>query len=115
MNQEEQAALWQNRAKLILQVQAGKLTVKEAARQMGVSRKTYYEWEKRALAGMADALSNGKPGRPQIPTDPDKEKLQSENKELKQKLVIAEQTQEVRDILRAMKEKDEADAKKKRK
>jgi transposase len=113
MNQDEQAALWQSRAKLILQVQAGKLTAKEAARQMGVSRKTYYEWEKRALAGMAEALSNGKSGRPGTPRDPDKEKLQTENKDLKRKLVIAEQTQEVRDILRAMKEKDEKDAKKK--
>ena len=35
------------RANVILQVQAGLITATEAAQKLGVSRKTYYEWERR--------------------------------------------------------------------
>jgi hypothetical protein len=84
---------------------------------MGVSRKTYYEWEKRALSGMADALENGKPGRPQKQTaDPEKAALQKKINSLEKDLLLAKQTVEVRDMLRLVKESNrEPDAKKNRK
>lgn len=116
MTQEEQAALWQSRARLILQVQAGNLTVKEAARQMGVSRKTYYEWEGRALGAMAKALENGKSGRPERPRDPEKEALQKKVDTLEKDLLVAKQTVEVRDMLRLLKGSDKtSDGKKNKK
>jgi len=37
----------QQRANLIIQVRSNQLTAVEAARQMGISRKTYYKWENR--------------------------------------------------------------------
>ena len=45
-----QEALARQRAALIVAVQSGQITASEAAQQLGISRKTYYQWEKRALA-----------------------------------------------------------------
>ena len=59
-----QQALARQRAQLIMQVQNGLLSAQEAARQLGISRKTYYKWERRALAAMVEALGNRPPGRP---------------------------------------------------
>lgn len=44
-----QQALARRRAQLIMQVQNGLLSAQEAARQLRISRKTYYKWERRAL------------------------------------------------------------------
>ncbi len=35
--------------------------------------KTYYKWERRALAAMVKALGNREPGRPSLPIDLEKE------------------------------------------
>jgi DNA-binding XRE family transcriptional regulator len=51
MKGNEAEDLAQRRAEIIVQVQSGQLTATEAARQLGVSRKTYYQWERRALGG----------------------------------------------------------------
>jgi len=59
-----QPALARQRAQLIMQVRSGLLSAQEAARQLGVSRKTYYQWERRALAAMVEALGNREHGRP---------------------------------------------------
>ena len=45
----------QQRALLIMQVQAGVISATEAARQLGISRKTYYKWERRALKALLSA------------------------------------------------------------
>jgi transposase len=82
-------------------VRSGKLTATEGAQRLGISRKTYYEWEDRALTGMARALENQAPGRPPTPLDPEKEALQREVGDLKEKLLLAEQTIEVKELLRA--------------
>jgi hypothetical protein len=58
---------------VILQVRSGALTAKEGAKLLGVSRKTYYEWEERSLNAMALALENRPAGRPSIPVDEEKE------------------------------------------
>jgi len=98
---EEEKKLARERAAVILEVRSGKLTATEGAERLGVARKTYYEWEDRALKGMAQALENQAPGRPPIPVDPEKEELQREVVDLKKKLLLAEQTIEVRDLLTA--------------
>jgi hypothetical protein len=66
-----------------------------------VSRKTYYEWESRALQAMTEAMEDRAPGRPGIPQDEEKQQLQEEIAELKQKLFVAEKTAEVRNMLHA--------------
>ena len=87
------------RASVILQVQTGQLTATEAARKLGVSRKTYYQWERRGLEGMMEKLSDLPAGRPAQPSDPEKERLQEQLRQAQQKLEEARQVKELREIL----------------
>jgi transposase len=89
------------RAAIILQVRSGALTATEGAERLGVSRKTYYEWEDRALQAMALALENHSPGRPPVPLDAEKEDLQRQVRGLEKRLYLAEKTIEVKDLLSA--------------
>jgi transposase-like protein len=89
------------RAAVVFAVRSGQITVEEGARRLGVSRKTYYEWESRALQAMTEAMEDKAPGRPSIPQDEEKQRLQQEIAELKEKLFVAEKTAEVRDMLHA--------------
>jgi transposase-like protein len=97
----------------ILQVRSGQMTVQEAADAMGVSRKTYYEWEKKALSAMTTSLLDGDAGRPENPTDPEKEALKKEVARLKQELTVARESLHVRRVLDAYAEKLNSDEKKK--
>jgi transposase len=94
-----QQALARQRAQLIMQVRSGVLSAQEAARQLGISRKTYYQWERRALAAMVEALGNREQGRPPRPLDPEKEALQRQAQELQAKLEVLEQTEQIRQRL----------------
>lgn len=93
--------LARKRAAVIFSVRSGRITAEEGARQLGVSRKTYYEWERRALTAMTEALENGAAGRPETPRDEEKERLEQKITELQNKLFVAEKTVEVRDMLHA--------------
>jgi transposase len=94
-----QQALARQRAQLIMQVRSGLLNAQEAARQLGISRKTYYKWERRALAAMVEALGNREHGRPPLPSDPEKEALRRQTQELQAKLQVFEQTARIRQAL----------------
>ena len=98
---EKEKKLARERAAIILQVRSGALTATEGAERLGVSRKTYYEWEDRALQAMALALENQAPGRPSVLPDAEKEELQSKVRDLEKRLYLAEKTIEVRDLLSA--------------
>jgi transposase-like protein len=98
---EKERKLARERASIVLQVRSGRITVTEGAERLGISRKTYYEWEDRALKAMALALENHAPGRPPVPVDAEKEELQSKVQELEKKLYLAEKTIEVKDLLSA--------------
>ena len=111
MNDPKQSAprqaIARQRAQLILQVRSGLLRVRDAARQMKVSRKTYYKWERRALAAMIEALGNREAGRPSVPTDPDKEALKCQTRELGARLAVLEQTEQIRRRLEKLDKKKE--------
>lgn len=94
-----QQALARERARLIMQVRSGLLSAREAARQLGISRKTYYKWERRALAAMVGALGNRELGRPPLPIDPEKEALQRQSQQLQAQLQVLEQTAQLRQWL----------------
>jgi len=98
---EKEKKLARERASIILQVRSGALTATEGAERLGVSRKTYYEWEDRALEAMALALENHPPGRPPILLDAEKEEFQEKVRDLEKKLYLAEKTIEVKDLLSA--------------
>ncbi len=100
-----QQALTRQRAQLIMQVRSGMLSAQEAARQLGISRKTYYKWERRALAAMVEALGNREHGRPPRPIDPEKEALQRQIQELQAKLEVLEQAEQIRQQLQQVDKK----------
>jgi transposase len=93
--------LARNRAAVVFAVRSGQITAEEGARRLGVSRKTYYEWERRALEAMTAALEDRAPGRPSVPKNEEKEHLQQEIAELHNKLFIAEKKVEMRDMMHA--------------
>lgn len=90
-------------ATLILQVRAGQLTATEAARQLGVSRKTYYQWEARALRSLMQGLRPGRPGRPRAGPSPEIRRLRQRIKNLEQQLETTEQVARLRQIVAQMK------------
>src|SRR5512137_1752722 len=92
---EQNKKLARERALVILQVRSGALTAKEGARLLGISRKTYYEWEKRALQAMALALENRAAGRPPVPMDEEKETLREHVRELEKRLDLAENSKKI--------------------
>jgi transposase len=101
MSDSRDEELARKRATVIFAVRSGQITAEEGAKRLGVSRKTYYEWEGRALEAMTGALENGAAGRPETPRDEEKERLEQKIAELQNKLFVAEKTVEVRDMLHA--------------
>src|SRR5437588_10298387 len=90
------------RAIVIMKVRSGQLTASQAARILGVSRKTYYQWEQRGLAGMLAQLQDQPPGRPLSPNDPDREALQVQLRQAQNELEQARQVKELRQILESL-------------
>ena len=88
------------RADLIMEVRVKRKSLTEAADELEVSRKTFYEWEERGLTAMVEALMDREPGRPAKPR-PDPERLrlekqvQEQQKEIEQLRLMAR----IRDIL----------------
>ena len=101
MSDSRDEELARKRAAVIFAVRSGQITAEEGARRLGVSRKTYYEWERRALTVLTHALENGASGRPETPRDEEKARLEQKITELQNKLFVAEKTVEVRDMLHA--------------
>ena len=93
------------RATLILQVQAGQITASEAARQLGMSRKTYYQWERRALEGLMQGLKPGNPGRPSTQPSREVAQLRQKVQELEQKLEETEKVAQLRELIAQAKQK----------
>ncbi len=112
--EEESSRVARERAMVILQVRSGTLTAKEGAKRLGISRKTYYEWEEKSLKAMALALENRPAGRPPVPLDPEKETLREKVQDLEKKLELARKTIEVKELLGAYEGFRERGSKKKR-
>jgi transposase len=99
MDRRQREALARRRAELIMEVRSGRLTATDAAKALGVSRKTYYQWEKRALEGMIEALENRGAGRPMSPSDPEKERLSTELSDLRREKLLLERRLHIREEL----------------
>lgn len=84
------------RAEMIMKVRSGLMTAAEAARALGVSRKTYYKWEQRGLAAMMGGLEEKTSGRAEESEHSRREAelqkqieaLARDNRELRQKMVL---------------------------
>lgn len=97
LNDKEKKAL--SRLEAIIKVRAGLMTATEAATELGISRKTWYEWENRGLQAMADALTDKDPGRPRRDPDPEKDALIEQMIQLKKENILLQQGLEINRIL----------------
>ena len=93
---QHEQALARRRAELIVQVQNGLLSAQAAARQLAISRQTYYKWERRALQAMVTALRNRRNGPPARPRDPEKTALQRQNRRLQKQIQVLRQLRRLR-------------------
>jgi hypothetical protein len=88
------------RAEVILQVRSGRITATEGAALLEISRKSYYQWEDRALQAMLAALTDGSPGRPPGPrSDPENLRLRKRVEELENRLGMMEEVHELRAMM----------------
>jgi transposase len=89
----------EQRAALILQVRSGQLTAEQAARQLGISRQTYYKWEQRALQALLTALEDQPKGRPKGESDPEKEALQTRVQQLEEQVQLFQEREKLRQMV----------------
>ena len=98
---------------LIMRVEVGQLTASEAARQMGVSRKTFYQRAQRGLEGMVAALAPRPAGRPGEARDTEKEALLAKIAQLQREKLELQQLLRVRELLQEVRVEDDKGTKKK--
>lgn len=88
------------RAEIILQVRSGRITATQAARLLGISRKSYYRWEQRGLDAMLSALEQRDPGRPPQPApDPETLRLRKRVAQLEKNLELMREVRQLREDL----------------
>ena len=110
-NPQEKARL---RAQLIMKVRCGLMTASEAARQLGVSRKTYYKWEQRGLSALLYGLSDQTPGRPENEGNPEATILEKQMSHLKRQNQRLEQEMALKDLVAEFNVRSQKDLAKKK-
>ena len=95
------------KAEVILKVRAGLMSVAEAARQLGISRKTYYKWEQRGLEAMIEGLCERSSGRPPGESDGEKDRMKRRIRELEHELGKRRKADELHERVRQLSEKKE--------
>jgi transposase len=103
MNPDPKALL---RTETIVKVRAGLMTATAAAETLGVSRKTYYKWEKKGLQAMLAAGRDHAAGRPSKQERKEVKALKRKVKSLSVKLEEMAQTAELRLMLRILERRD---------
>lgn len=99
MNEQEDPKVLE-RQRVILSALAGRLNATQAAQELGVSRKTFYEWQDRALEAMRTALRDRPAGRPLQPVDPEKVRLQAEVEVLEKERQVLESRLRIQQVIR---------------
>jgi transposase len=103
MNPDPKALL---RTEMIVKVRAGLMTATAAAETLGVSRKTYYKWEKKGLQAMLAAGQDDAAGRPSKEERKEMKALRRKVKTLSAKLEHMAETADLRLMLRILERKD---------
>jgi transposase len=87
------------RAEVIMKVRCGLMTAREAACLLGVSRKTYYKWEERGLAGLLSSLTDQTSGRPCQPVDSEKQSLEQQLEQAHRECAILQHKMALQEVL----------------
>ena len=107
MAEMKQAASTQEKARLraevIMKVRCGLMTAREAACQLGVSRKTYYKWEERGLSALLSSLADQASGRPFQPVDLEKQALERQLEQAHRACAILQHKMALKDVLTELK------------
>ena len=98
---------------LIMRVQTGQMTASEAARQLGISRKTFYQRAQRGLEGMAAALAPRPAGRPGKARDAEKEELLAQMAQLQREKLELQRLLRTRELLQKARVEDDRGTEKK--
>lgn len=71
----DKSQLARKRAEIIMKVNCGLMTASQAARELNVSRKTYYKWEQKGLSALLGSVTDQAAGRPENKQDKAQEEL----------------------------------------
>jgi len=100
IKKQQQEKKARQRADIIMKVRSGIMTATEGAIALGISRKTYYKWENRALGAMLDGLENRSTGRPEFLEPPQGDiDLRKELIELQRQKELLERRIELSDMV----------------
>ncbi|MBC2705135.1 leucine zipper domain-containing protein [Desulfobacula sp.] len=91
------------RVELIMKVNCGLMTASQAARDLKVSRKTYYKWEKKALTALLGSVTDRQPGRPEIKPRKEQELLEKKLKLVMKQNEVLHRRMALKDILSEIK------------
>ena len=87
------------RAEIIMKVNCGLMTATQAAKELNVSRKTYYKWEKKGLAALLGNVTDQKAGRPKTAPDPHQTELEEKLAKALKENELLRRKMELKDIL----------------
>jgi len=91
------------------------MTATEAAKELGVSRKTYYKWEQRGLAALMEGLEDQTAGRPETDCYTLREaEFEKQLSNLKRDNELLQKKMQLKDIAHQMKLNEEKDKTKKK-
>lgn len=91
------------RAELIMKVRCGLITARQAADQLGISRKTFYKWEQRGLSSLLEGVTDQHPGRPPNPSDGRCQSLEKQLSEAKREIELLNHKMALKDVLMDLK------------
>lgn len=84
---------------MIVKARSGLITITDAAKELGVSRKTYYEWEKKAFEAMTTSLTDSQAGRSSIRSDSEKEELKAKLAESEREVEVLKARVQIHEIM----------------
>lgn len=86
-----------------MKVRCGLMSASQAAQQLGISRKSYYKWEQRALSAMLMGLTDQPRGRPPQPVDTKKQALEDQLQQLRRDNELLKHKMALKDVLTDLK------------
>jgi len=98
-----------------MKVRCGLMKATEAAALLGVSRKTYYKWEQRGLAGLFAGLEEKTAGRPETEAqDRARADLEQQLAQAQRDKELLQKKMELKDLVHQMQLKPQQDGAKKK-